>query len=444
MSKNESLKSLKIIILLESLELGGAERQAVLLAHTLQKNHGANVEVWGLAEQNTFHSPENRLVPFCEELGVTWRSIELPMPSDWLEWIDWLPKFQQLLGNEKPNVILPYYTTNITAGILWRRVGARTCIWGQRDEGRHRPPRFIEALAVANTPWFISNSQDGLSFLRSTLKIDSGRLAQIRNGVMVSDPLEDRVKWRTRLEIKEDQVLVVMVANLHRFKDHRTLINSWHLINQSIPHNFRAPILALAGYPYDTANELKEQAVSLDLSDSIFFLGHVADVSGLLAAADICVHSSRCEGIPNGILEAMAMGLPVVATDIPGIREALGADAIEWLAAPNDAYGLAERISRLLLNIDLRRKVGACNRERVFAEFGIERLGIETANLILLTAKHSRPWSLLGWLLAIPGLLSAGLLAWQATHLLKKYSNEFSRQLRRGLSKTPILWRIIK
>lgn len=444
MNNKQHLNNIKIIILLEWLELGGAERQAVILAHNLKMNHGAEVEVWGLTEHDNNHTPKNRLIAFCDELDIKWYIIEHKRPSDWLEWIDWLPKFSEKLKQAKPDVLMPFYIPNITAGIIWRRVGSKSCIWGQRDEGRYRPPRFIEHLAVANTPWFISNSKEGVNFLKLTLKINSARIVQIRNGVSVSKPQNSRNYWRDHLGLLENQVLIVMVANLHHYKDHYTLINAWKIIQDSLPDSKTKPILALAGYPYSTADTLKKQTENLMIIDSVVFLGQVDDIPGLLSAADICVHSSIHEGIPNGILEAMAMELPIVATNIPGIREAIGEDSIEWLAPPNDAVGLAERIMRLILDIKLRKLIGINNYQRVIAEFGVDRLGNETAAIILQAIQGSRPWSILGWIITAPGFIEIVLSGWQLLKMFLIKLKVLNRIARKSLSKTPVLWRLLK
>jgi glycosyltransferase involved in cell wall biosynthesis len=84
----------------------------------------------------------------------------------------------------------------------------------------------------------------------------------------------------------------------------------------------------------------------------------------LLAACDLLVHSSRSEGSPNAVLEAMAAGLPVVATDLPTIRELLGDQAQGCVAPPGDEAAWARRILTFMDDPQLRQTIGADLAER--------------------------------------------------------------------------------
>jgi glycosyltransferase involved in cell wall biosynthesis len=104
------------------------------------------------------------------------------------------------------------------------------------------------------------------------------------------------------------------------------------------------------------------------------FTGPVADVLGLLQASDLAVFSSRLEGCPNGILEAMAVGLPVVATDIPGIREAVGSDGIHLLCPRDNATAMAEMIMKVLFDEKLRSNQGTLMKKHHEQGFLLDRM----------------------------------------------------------------------
>jgi len=108
----------------------------------------------------------------------------------------------------------------------------------------------------------------------------------------------------------------------------------------------------------------------------------VKDVSGLLAASDIGVLSSVHEGLSNAILEYMASGLPVVATDLPANREALGEDPRQPFCRPGDSDLLADQLRVLIDNEWLRREVGERNRLRASSEFSISAMCRSSATLI--------------------------------------------------------------
>jgi glycosyltransferase involved in cell wall biosynthesis len=113
------------------------------------------------------------------------------------------------------------------------------------------------------------------------------------------------------------------------------------------------------------------------------FVGDVDDVAGLLRASDLSVLSSPAEGCSNAVLESMAAGLPVVGTDVPGIRDALGEDQGELLVPIGDADALGAALSRLSEDGALRRAVGERNAERQRALYGSERMLEDTVSAIV-------------------------------------------------------------
>jgi glycosyltransferase involved in cell wall biosynthesis len=167
-----------------------------------------------------------------------------------------------------------------------------------------------------------------------------------------------------------------MAANVTPYKDHETLLQAWRIVLESWAGESRpAPVLALAGHLKDTAQvgKLKVLAFDLGLGTSVRFLGPVESINELMWESDLVVHSSVKEGCPNAVCEAMALGKPVVATDIPGTRQAL--DEASWndcLAAPQDAQALAQRMLALLRNASLSANTGARNRKRIEQHFSVE------------------------------------------------------------------------
>ncbi len=106
-------------------------------------------------------------------------------------------------------------------------------------------------------------------------------------------------------------------------------------------------------------------AERLKIGDSIDFLGWRKDVADVLRAADVVVLPSLEEGLPLSVLEAMACGVPVVATNVNGTPEAVVDGKTGFLIEPHDAQGLADRVLTLLENASLRQEMGTQGRERV-------------------------------------------------------------------------------
>jgi glycosyltransferase involved in cell wall biosynthesis len=380
------LRGVKIVLMVGTSTLGGAERQALNLARHLVHDQGANVEFWGYG--NT-----GRVAELCEEYGIPWRAAPVPLPwsPSRTTQLGRLLKFAWALRRAKPDVILPYmFYQSVVTGLVWRFSGARVCIWNQRCEGRDRLGPRAEKLAIRFTSSFVANSGHGAEFMVNTLGINPDLITVVHNGVELSTPQWDRTTWRNHLGVNDDCFLACMVANLHPFKDHVTLLNAWRIVVDRLQAQNRKAVLLLAGGFFETHLELKALAHDLDLGKNVRFLGGVKDISGLLKSVDIGVHSSVKEGVPNGVLECMAAGLAVAGTDYSGIREAVGEHGYQFLAPAFDPEPLAERIITLALDPDLRRKAGEANLRRIETEFHPRYMHQKMTSLISQSLQETR------------------------------------------------------
>jgi len=383
-NSRQRLHGKRVLMVLPTLELGGAERQALLLARYLVSTCGARVEVWAFdgpgpaADQSTAH-------------GIPWRVQPVAWPPAWSGRLRSLAAFAGSLRRLQPHIILPYTKhPNVMCGLAWRWSGARLCIWNQRDEGRHFQGKRSEKWAVQQTPWFISNSSHGAHFLVHSLGAKPERVQVVYNGVEPALSAADRAGLCKRLGVDPDCILICMLANLHAYKDHATLLKGWPRVTERLAAVDRQAVLLLAGRFDDTHDSLKAIAYDLELGRSVRFLGQVEDVAGLLTSVDLGVFSSRTEGCPNGVLECMAAGLAVAGTDIAGVREAVGPDGYPYLTPPGDSELLAEKILELATAPALRARLGQQNQRRVEEKFGVQRMCEETVQLIRTWLPSSR------------------------------------------------------
>lgn len=371
------LSGSRIVIVLGTLEMGGTERQALYLAKYLKKAKGAKVYVFGM-------SGPGAVAAGCDELGIPWKIIPFRWPCRKSTFIKTFPRFAWHLIKARPDVVLAYnHWANVACGLTWRMTRAQTCIWNQRDldeEGLtgHR----VEKWASKLTNGFISNSNCAADFLCKTLGVNREWIRVVHNGVWLNKRKSRRTEWRTKLGVSKNCLLVCMVANLRYPKDHGTLVRAWRHVIDNLDKENHSAVLLFAGLFQDTYNSIKALVDNLRLDDHVHFLGQVEDVYDLLSVVDLCVFSSLSESSPNGILESMASGLGVVATDIPGIREAVGPDGYRYLVPANDVEALAERILELLKNSELRLIVGAKNLRRIDEEFSLEKMLTHTFKII--------------------------------------------------------------
>ena len=368
-----SLTNLKIVLLFGNLELGGAERQGLLLARHLKDQQGAEVQVWGLG------AGRGAVADQCEAWGIPWRA--LPLHWGLRRRLPHLLRLWWCLRGARPQILLSYTTVpNLAAALLWSWCGVRLCVWNQADAGLLLADTWLHRWAISRVRQFIANAEGGRQYLLETFGLAPSQVRLIRNGVSLGPVVDDRAGWRQRVSAAPDAVVVVMVANLSRYKDHATLLRAWRLLLSS--RGDCNDLLVLAGRLDDQAAPLQQQAEQLGIAGQVRFLGAVLDVSGLLAAADLCVHSSPSEGIPNAVLEAMASGLPVIGSDIPGLREAVGEEGLPLLAPAGEAEALAVLLQRLMQDPAERQRQGALMRQRAEQQFGLERMCCETVDYL--------------------------------------------------------------
>ncbi len=124
-------------------------------------------------------------------------------------------------------------------------------------------------------------------------------------------------------------------------------------------------------------DDMRLLAASLGIADRIRFLGYLPDPSQVLAEAQVFVLSSRSEAFPRSILEAMRAGLPVIATDVGGVSEAVVHEATGLLCPPNDPAALSGLLRRLIENGDLRQRFGSEGRLIYSKRFRLETM-VET------------------------------------------------------------------
>ena len=359
---------MRIVFVLNYAVLGGAERQAFQLALGLAGSEGAHVSVCSLTGEG------GRAAQLFREHGFAWEPAPLSWKASHREKAQGLLRLGARLRRLRPDLLLPYCAIpDVCTGLVWRGTGAAACVWNQQDVNPVTAVgRRTLRSAIARTPAFAANSTHAAQLVESW-GAPAGSVRVIYTGVELSPPQAGPDEWRGRLGLREKDFVVAMLAHLHRFKDHATLLRAWRIVISELAGGPGSPVLLLAGRPAGTEHALKALAFDLDLGRSVRFLGDVEDVSGLLAVCDLAVLSSRAEGCPNGVLEPMAAGLPVAGTDIPGLREPLGAGGDVLLAPPGDAEGLAAAIVRAARDGDLRRSLGERNRTRALSEFGVAR-----------------------------------------------------------------------
>jgi L-malate glycosyltransferase len=206
----------------------------------------------------------------------------------------------------------------------------------------------------------VANSRAAASRLERE-RIARRKIAVIPNGI-------DCSRFATHQE-KTSRRRVIVVANLRREKAHDVLLRAAVTIVRRFPD---ATFDVVGDGPQ--REPLAALTHTLGLERAVRFLGHRDDIPALLAAADIFVLPSRSEAFPNAVLEAMAAGLPVVATAVGGIVELVADTRTGLLVRPDDPASLAARLCDVMLDAPFASRLGEAARAEAHARYSFDRM----------------------------------------------------------------------
>ena len=198
----------------------------------------------------------------------------------------------------------------------------------------------------------------------------AGGIATEKQIVTVHNGMPD-IPAERRADPGRSPVRLVMVARFEGQKDHRTLLHALGGLRQ---HRWELDLIGDG----PLKPEIAALADSLGLGDRVRFLGQVLDVEARLAEAQAFLLISNWEGFPRSILEAMRAGLPVVASAVGGIEESVHDGECGFVVQRGDTAGLRSRIEQLLLDAELRQRMGANGRSRYERDFTLARTVEET------------------------------------------------------------------
>lgn len=202
--------------------------------------------------------------------------------------------------------------------------------------------------------------------------VRSEKISLIYNGVDTRrfDVDFDLFEARKILGIAENALVFIIVANLIPYKGHKDLLKALSLIKKNLPE----PWLCLCvGRDDGIGSELQELAQSLNVDSHIRWLGSRSDVPELLRVSDLAILCSHEEGFSNAILEAMAAGLPVVATDVGGNAEAVLQEVTGKLVPPKNPEALGNALLSFL-DPSRRKEYGSRGKKRVSELFSMRTI----------------------------------------------------------------------
>lgn len=379
-----------VLFIVDSFEQGGSERQALQLLGQLHNSGRCNVRLACLQNRGSLRAE-------AEKLGIG-EIHEYPLSSFYdLNFLKQLRRLKRFIKENEIDVVHTHcFYTNIfgMTGAFLAGVPARITSKGETDGFRTPMQKRAERLAFRLAHRVVANClvvQDQL--IREG--VSASRIVQHYNGLdldrlkVPADVCREDALKSFGLPTEPGRRFVSIVANLHNpVKDHQTFLRAAASVREAVPN--AAFVIAGEGELKQGLGELAEQ---LGIEGDVFFIGRCEDVGRLLAFSDVGVLSSKAEGFANAILEYMAAGLPVVATDVGGVREAIVEGETGYIVASGDDQKMAERIVQLLLAPERARAMGKLGHCIVEEKFSFEHHLRNTLELYddLLSAPGSAP-----------------------------------------------------
>lgn len=204
---------------------------------------------------------------------------------------------------------------------------------------------------------------------------DTAKMLTIHNGI---DPervtrTQSKNVARSVAKLPHDAFLIGAVGNLHEYKGYEFLLRAMPLLRANVPDAH----LVIAGTgPLET--ELKALAQTLGISNCVTFLGFCSDVRSVLESLDVYAQASLVEAFPMAILEACAIGLPVVATAVGGVPEAIVEDKTGLLVPAKDPQALANAFTLMAQNSERRALMGEAGQCRIRQNFTRDQMVAKT------------------------------------------------------------------
>lgn len=339
--------------------LGGAEQQAMLLAKGLRQR-GWRVTMVALSGTGGYAAADLR------DAGVGFVSLRmrkgLADPRGWIAFHRWLKE-------EQPDV-LHAHLPHATWMARWSRVAAYVPVVIDTLHSSHTG-RMGRHAGYWLSRWLpdcvTAVSEAAASAHRSAGMVRTDRLNVLANGIDMHAWQPDagmRDAMRAQLGLG-DAFLWLAVGRLEAVKDYPTLL-------QALARTTKNTQLVVLG-DGPKRQELIAMAARMGLEQKVCFVGFAPGVSQWMQAADGFVLSSRYEGLPMVVLEAGASGLPSVATDVPGTREAIVDGETGFLARAGDAQSLSNSMERMMgMTREARHAMGMRARQHVEAEFSLK------------------------------------------------------------------------
>jgi glycosyltransferase involved in cell wall biosynthesis len=285
-------------------------------------------------------------------------------------------RLKRLIADLRPDILHTWlFAANAYGRLVAGNAGRPKVVVSERcvDTWKSGWQLWLDRRQIRRTARLVGNSQGVAEFYRQQ-GFPPEKIVVVPNGVEIPDEIPDsappdRDAALAEFDIPPGAKVAGYAGRLARQKRVEDLVWATQLLRQLTEDVY---FLVVGDGP--ERSRLEQFARHLGCDHRVRFVGHREDATRLIGLMDVFWLASGFEGMSNSLMEAMAAGVPVVASDIPPNRELVIDGETGFLVKVGDGVGFAQFTDRILADRDLARRLGAAGRARMGAEFGIQRM----------------------------------------------------------------------
>ncbi|VAX34860.1 hypothetical protein MNBD_UNCLBAC01-1102 [hydrothermal vent metagenome] len=349
---------MKILQVVLSLKCGGLEKLVIHLSEKL-KERGHYVEIVCLGQKGELGEEAERKGIFVTSLNKN-DGVDLKL----------LWRLKKIIKEKEIDLLHTHNMSPLIYGSLVARWVGIKMVNTRHGRASHKTYRFIWNL----TSRVVAISDDARTELLQHNFIEENKVKVIYNAINLSDfEFIKNIQFKTQVwhdfGLQSDSLLIGIVARLSIEKDHKTLIKAFQRIAES---SMDVKLLIIGDG--QLKENLKSLVKKLNIENKVKFLGFRKDIPELINILDLFVLSSTMEGVSLTLLEAMAAGKPVIATNVGGNPEVVVDGDTGLLVPSGDPKKMAEAIIKILSDKELAAQMGNAGRKRVEKFFSLEKM----------------------------------------------------------------------
>lgn len=347
-----------ILIVATELGMGGAERCVANLGCCLDRKK-YSVHVVALSKPPS--APKDGLVRQLNEAGIPLTFLNCQ--SRWQLWSA-ITKLKQIVRDTRPAIVWSFlFHANVVSTLATRGMNiARLQSLRVIEQGRCR--RKLQAWVATDADRILCVSEGVRNFAEQTLQLPAEKLQVIPNGIDLA-----AIRTTDKAPPKNRPHRILAVGRLDRQKGFDWLI---HRMAALLRRNPEWELVIIGEGPEKA--KLAALITSENLEHSIRLAGWQSELNAWYSDCEIYILSSRWEGMPNTLIEAMAHGLPVAATQVEGVDQLLAGELAQQIISLNQSDAAEAFLEELMCDESMRQQLGQANRQRIEADFSLGQM----------------------------------------------------------------------